>query len=1451
MGWTDSSGILWLFGGSGYDSAGNFGYLNDLWAFNPSLAQWVWQGGSNKLTCYTASGNLGSYCGQSGQYGSPGSPSLSNAPGGREAPDTWLDPSGNVWLFGGLGLDSTGNVGYLDDLWEMKAGEWIWIGGNATVPGTYQGAPAIYGNKGAPAPGNIPSGRESSASWIDSAGNLWLFGGYYATSSSTGWLNDFWKYDQSLGQWEWIGGSNQPGQPGVYGILGEPATANEPGARAGASGWIDASGQLGLFGGNGYDTDGVVGELSDVWVFNPTNSEWAWSNGSSVSNRPGDYGTLEVPNPSNSPGSRDGASSWVDSNGNFRLFGGEGLDASGTFGSLNDMWILGTPAAKPALSLSSGTYNGPQSITIADSTAGALIYYTLDGSIPSAMSAQYIAPVSINISQQTLRAVAIAPGFVQSDVASATYTLLGLPAASAPMFSPPAGTYTTPQSVTITDSTPGATIYYTTGAAPSTNSTLYTQPITVSSTETLRVLVAAPGYAFQTASAAYTIDLPQTAQPVLSPSGGTYTAPAVVTITSATPGAEIYYAIGTAPTTASTLYSGPVSVSATETLETIAVAPGYAASSEVSATFVIDALAATLTVTGSNPYTMACSLTGSGSISVPSPAGTVSFSDLSTGDILGSTALGTSNVQRTTHQVTNLVGNGPGAIVSGDFNQDGKLDLATANTFDGTISILLGNGDGTFQPQSLLQVNGFPENLVAGDFNNDGFIDLAATVNGSGVLSIFLGNGNGTFTQTSSSPSTGVASSLALAADFNGDGIPDLVANGLDGEVYLLLGNGDGTFQTPISTAAGFSTSGTVAADFNGDGKMDLIGPSGGSTPLTLLAGNGDGTFSVQPILASEQLAGTPIAMTNADFNGDNKQDLAVFTFNESNSVTVLLGNGDGTFTYSSNHVLAIPNPFYPATAVTGTFGTRSAPGIAVTNTYGSDVMVFAGNGDGTLTAPSSFPAGSFPTGLIVSDLDGDGVIDFAVADIESNTVSVALDTVVASGSGTLADITVELGAAATHNLQCSYSGDSHYGPSISNIVTKTFTATAKPALALAGSSTPGTQSVAMTDASAQAQIYYTTNGSVPSTSSTRYFAPIQISSGTVLSAIAIAPGHPASAVASAAYSAAAPPQFLLSPADVASGVSSATSRVVTITDPTPGTVIYYTTDGSTPSSGSAKYVKPLMVASSATIKAFAAATTLVNSSAVAAVKLAWPAPSAIVYGTLLTAKQLDAVSSVEGAFTYSPNINALLVAGTNTLNANFTPSGSTAYGSTKISVRILVDRAQLKVTATDVSLKYGLTLPALHYTIQGFVNHETSEVVTGAPKETTTARKDSPPGTYPISLTIGTLAAKNYEFVLKNGTVTIAALGKVAAPAFKPATGVYSSPQTVVISDADAGVTIYYALHGDTPNTSSTKYTRPISVRDTETFKAIAVKPGYTNSLIATAKYSIQSSSSDRPPER
>ena len=333
---------------------------------------------------------------------------------------------------------------------------------------------------------------------------------------------------------------------------------------------------------------------------------------------------------------------------------------------------------------------------------------------------------------------------------------------------------------------------------------------------------------------------------------------------------------------------------------------------------------------------------------------------------------------------------GPGAegVVTGDFNGDGKLDLAIADNHSNTVSILLGNGDGTFQAHEDYTVGSTPSSVVVGDFNRDGIPDLAVRNQGPNTVSILLGNGDGTF-QPAMNFATGTGWARMVVGDFNGDGKLDLATtNNSDGTVSILLGNGDGTFKNHVDYATGLVPLPIAVADVNRDDKLDLVVGNSSNT-YTILLGNGDGTFQspvTYPTIAN------PASLVLADFNQDGKIDLAVFSESGGTpGLEISLGNGDGTFQRFADYATGCGQQV-DCTAAVADLNRDGKLDLIVRNGPASTISVLLGNGDGTFQNPLSFATGSWPEQVAIGDFNGDGRLDLAVTNLTSNTVSILIE---------------------------------------------------------------------------------------------------------------------------------------------------------------------------------------------------------------------------------------------------------------------------------------------------------------------------------------------------------------------------------------------------------------------------------------------------------------------------
>lgn len=269
---------------------------------------------------------------QNSVYGELGVPSSTNTPGARHGAGSWTASNGYLYLFGGsrLGINSGSTSNYKNDLWQWDGLNWTWIGGS-----NERNLRGIYGTMGTGTSMNQPGGRSEFATWIDSNGDLYLFGGFgYDSRGFRGYLNDLWRWDGE--NWTWIGGSNLTNQNGVAGVKGVASGANIPGGREDPVFWKGSDGKLFLFGGGGFDSQDGAGWLNDLWQWDGVN--WTWLSGSDINDHNGDYGVLNVASPSNVPGGRLGASSWIDTNGNAYVFGGYGRTPTSGTRRLNDLW---------------------------------------------------------------------------------------------------------------------------------------------------------------------------------------------------------------------------------------------------------------------------------------------------------------------------------------------------------------------------------------------------------------------------------------------------------------------------------------------------------------------------------------------------------------------------------------------------------------------------------------------------------------------------------------------------------------------------------------------------------------------------------------------------------------------------------------------------------------------------------------------------------------------------------------------------------------------------------------------------------------------------------------------------------------------------------------------------------------------------------------------------------
>jgi hypothetical protein len=354
------------------------------------------------------------------------------------------------------------------------------------------------------------------------------------------------------------------------------------------------------------------------------------------------------------------------------------------------------------------------------------------------------------------------------------------------------------------------------------------------------------------------------------------------------------------------------------------------------------------------------------------------------------------------------VGDNPNSGITADFNADGKLDLAIGIVLEKKVAVLINNGNGTFATPVKYAVDFNPESSAAADYNGDGKLDLAVGnflggPTSLGTMSILIGNGDGTFQDAVTTPVLNPFH--ILAADLNADGKQDIVTTGFPDKVSVQIGNGNGTFQSPVTYTVGPGPRTLGIADFSGDNKLDVaVTNSGDSTVVSLLIGNGDGTLQTAvPV----NVGSRPQGMAVGDLNGDNKPDLVVAATSD-NTVVVLISNGNGTFQAPVPYPTGLNQPLNLALA---DFNGDDELDVVTTSTFGPhSYAILRGVGNGTLQAADIKPTRNNSFFSIGSDFDADGKPDLAFV----NNVFDLVDVLLNSPSARPVNISATQGVAAT-----------------------------------------------------------------------------------------------------------------------------------------------------------------------------------------------------------------------------------------------------------------------------------------------------------------------------------------------------------------------------------------------------------------------------------------------------
>jgi hypothetical protein len=1250
-----------------------------------------------------------------------------------------------------------------------------------------------------------------------------------------------------------------------------------------------------------------------------------------------------------------------------------------------------TTTATPTLFPQSGTYTGSQSVSIADTTSGAAIYYTTNGTMPSTSSTAYTGPITVSGSE-TIEALAVASGLTNSAVGSATYTIQEATTGT-PTFSPAAGTYTATQSVKIADTTSGATIYYTTnGTTPP--STLYTGPISVSASETLQAIAVASGQAVSAeATAAYTI----------SPSGGGGGSVSYPTgFTSATgftldggatvTGGALQLTDGGTFEARAIWYSTPLNIQQFTTDFTFQITPASANTAD-GMTFAIQnqgltALGGIGGALGYQPVTPSVAVkfdlynnagegvdsvgfyTNGAAPTVPAIDLTSSGVNLHSGDVMHAhlTYDGTTLTLTLTDTVTNAT-----------FTAAQAINIPATVLANTAIVGFTGGTGGNVSTQNILSWTYTPTASTApppattatptltpasGTYTGSQSVSIADTTSGAAIYYTT----NGTMPSTSSTAYTGpitVSGSETIEALAVASGLTN---SAVGSATYTIQ---EATTGTPtFSPAAGtYTATQSVKIADTTSGATIYYTTNGTTPPSTLYTG----PISVS---ASETLQAIAVASGQAV----SAEATAAYTISPS-------GGGGGSVSYPTGFTSATGFTLDGGATVTGgalqltdggTFEARaiwySTPlniqqfttdftfQITPASANTADGMTFAIQNQG-LTAlggiggalgyqpvtPSVavkfdlynnagegvdsvgfYTNGAAPT-VPAIDLTSSGVnlhsgdVMHAHLTYDGTTLTLTLTDTVTNATFTAAQAINIPATVLANTAIVGFTGGTGGNVSTQNILSWTYTPTASTAPPPATTATPtltpasgtytGSQSVSIADTTSGAAIYYTTNGTMPSTSSTAYTGPITVSGSETIEALAVASGLTNSAVGSATYTiqeaTTGTPTF--SPA---AGTYTATQSVK-IADTTSGATIYYTTNGTTPPS--TLYTGPISVSASETLQAIAVASgQAVSAEATAAYTIS---PSgggggSVSYPTGFTSATgftLDGGATVTGgalqltdggtfearAIWYSTPLNIqqfttdftfqITPASANTAdgmtfaiqNQGLTAlggiGGALGYQPVTPSVAVKFDLYNnagegvdsvgfytngaaptvpaIDLTSSGVNLHSGDVMHA-HLTYDGTTLTLTlTDTVTNA--TFTAAQAINIPATVLANTAIvgftggtgGNVSTQNILSWTYTPTASTAPPpATTATPTLTPASGTYTGSQSVSIADTTSGAAIYYTTNGTMPSTSSTAYTGPITVSGSETIEALAVASGLTNSAVGSATYTIQEATTGTP---
>ena len=1197
----------------------------------------------------------------------------------------------------------------------------------------------------------------------------------------------------------------------------------------------------------------------------------------------------------------------------------------------------GTPAAMPTFSPAAGTYSAPQSVTIMDATPGATIFYTTNGSTPTTASTVYSGPISVS-SSETISAIATANGFSSSAVASAAYIITALPAAATPTFSLAAGTYTGTQSVTLSDATSGANIFYTTsGATPTTASTPYGGPITISASETIKAIATASGFSQSSvASAAYTINSTGGSVPIINDPTGFSSAAGFSLVGGATlAGTTFQLTDGGIVEARAVWYSTPVNVQNFSTDFSFQITPAIANIAD-GFTFTLQNAAAGVNAIGNAGGGLGYQgLSPSVAVKFDLFNGSGEGSD-STGFYVNGASPGVPAVDMTASGVSLHSGN----VLHAHLNYDGTTltltltDTVTNATFTtstainipatvGAATAIAGFTAGTGGTSATQQILNWTYTAAAGTSppptpaatpsfspgpgNYTGTQTVTISDATPGATIFYTTNGS---TPTPSSPAYSGPIAVAASETVNAIATASGYSNSTVASASYSI--------TPLSAAA-TPTFTPTAGSYTGAQSVSISDATPGATIYYTVNG-ATPTAASTPYSGAITVSATETIKAIAIASGFSNSAIAsaAYTINAlPMAATPSFSPVSGSYATAQSVTIGDATPgvtiFYtvngstPTTASTVYSGPISVPvsetlqAIAVASGFATSAVATASYTIGGTTTPVindpsgfsspgfSFVGGASLNGSALQLTDG-GIVEARAVwfstpvNVQSFTTDFTFQ--ITPAIANIADgftFTLQNATAGTSAVGMAGGGLGYQGlsPSVAvkfDLFNGSGEGSDSTGFYVNGAA-PGTPAVDMTASGVNlhsgdvlhAHITYdgatltlvltdsVTNASF--TTSQAINIPATVGSTTAFVGFTAGSGGTSSTqqILTWTYTSAGtapPPPSTATPTFSPAAGSYTGTQSVTLTDVTPGASIFFTTNGTTPTTASTAYSGPIAVAASETIQAIAIASGFNNSAVASAAYTINAIPTAATptftppAGSYTGAQSVTINDATPGAAIFytlngtapsagaTPYSGPIEITASETVKAIATASGFTNSAVAAGAYTINAPSAAIPVFAPapgsytgsqSVTISDATAGASIFYTTNGTTPTAASTPYTGA--ITVTA-----------SETISAIAAASgySNSGVASASYTINALPTAATPSFTPAPGSYAAAQSVTISDATPGATIFYTTNGATPTTASTIYGGAISVSATETIKAIAVASGYGNSTVASAGYAI-----------